>query len=247
MKLRQFMGIRTTLLCLAVILAACSSDDNIFFEGPDGGSDADTDAALRVIHAMSDAPSLTVSVEEADSEQELVYGDDAEPLVLEPGTVLVSLSRTTAPDETLIEAEVSLEAGDLLNLVIYGSLGANDLNLAWLNEDGERPDPGRARLHFLNAVHVDGDDWPVDLEADGEVLVPDAAYGDWQAATDIVAEEGENYALQARNQDGTIVTATPTGLEPTTRATYLIIAAGIWGDGTANTDPEILIIRGLTD
>ncbi len=247
MKLRQFLAIRTTLLCLAVILAACSSDDNIFFEGPDGDGDADTEATLRVIHAMSDAPSLTVSVDEGDSEQDLVYGDDGEPLVLEPGTALVSLSRTTAPDETLIEAEVSLEAGDLLNLVIYGSLGADDLNFAWLNEAGERPDAGRARLHFLNAIHVDGDDWPVDLEAEGETLVSDAAYGDWQAATDIVADDGESYALQARNQDGTVVTATPTALEPATRATYLIIAAGIWGDGVAGTDPEILIIRGLTD
>lgn len=233
----------TTVLLLGM-LSACFTDDSAFVQRP---GDDDNRATLRIIHAMPDAPPLHISVDDGAHEYELDYDSGSEPVQLEPGTVAVSVSRATAPDDILIEAELELSEGDLLNLVIFGSLNADDLQVIGLNEDPEPARAGYSRLHFLNAIHVDGDDWPIDLEANGEALVTDAAYGVWQAPTEVVADDGETYSLEARNQDGMIVTTTPTTLAPATRASYLVITAGIWGDGVADTDPEILLFIGLVD
>ncbi|MDQ2070801.1 DUF4397 domain-containing protein [Natronospira bacteriovora] len=240
------------LACLLLLpLAACGNDETILVDGgdPNGGDEA----LLRVVHATRDAPELQMTVTRIDEEMEVeIYsqalpaGGQSDPIAAEPGLLRLYLARATAPDMTLLEAEFELAEGERRSLAVIGSLNADALGIASIAEPVESAGADEADVHFLNAVHVDGNNWPVTLSASGEDIVSGADFGVWQPAVAVTAGSGSSYSLVARNSDGLNITP-PVGFTPDATRHYLVIAAGVWGDGVQTTDPVLRVVAAMND
>lgn len=208
-------------LCLAVcwmVLPGCDGDNETPATPTEPAPPTTTSkAALRVANLSEDARNIDVAIN-----GELVFVGLDFPAVspyttLAPGDYQVQFFESGSRSPTLLQAMLSLAAGETVTLDIVGI----DLQVVPIRDD-LTTNPTRARVRFFNAVP----DFPTSLDlalSNGPVLARDVAY--LQASEYLQLVPGI-YDLEIRRAGTSEVTAESLSESLLQNSTYTVFAVG---------------------
>lgn len=215
-----------------LILAALAF---VFFAGCGGGSNDVTPqtAQLRVLHASPDAPNVDVYVDSAKVLSNVPYPTLSAYLTVAAGThhIQVNAANTTT---TVIDVSPTLANGNAYTAIAANFVASIEALLA---TDATTPAPsGQVRLRV---IHASPDAGPVDILANGVVVLSNVPFGTISSYLTIPAG---TYAIQV-NVAGTTTTAISGTINLAAGSNYSAVAIGSLK--TAATNP--LALKLLTD
>jgi hypothetical protein len=212
------------LLCVAMI-AGC---------GGGGGSDTNTlTAQLRVLHASPDAPNVDVYVDSAKVLSNIPYPTLSSYLTVAAGThhIQVNVAGTST---TVIDVSPTLASNGA-----YTAIAANfvaNIEALLATDATTAPPSGDVRLRV---IHASPDAGPVDILANGVVVLSNVPFG---TISNYLTIPAGTYAIQV-NVAGTTTTAISATVNLTAGTNYSAVAIGSLK--TATTNP--LALKLLTD
>lgn len=136
-----------TIVALPVLMAG-----SVLLSGCFDGSSSTPRTDIRVVHAVSDAPSVNVSF----NGEALVTGADfKQAATLRPNrgnySVDVDALLPTGDQLTVIEVgSTRFEANTRYDIIATGTVGGSDIEPVLLTDDGQRDDPNSARLRVAH-------------------------------------------------------------------------------------------------
>mgnify|MGYP006402511207 FL=1 len=136
-----------TIIALPVLMAG-----SVLLSGCFDGSSSTPRTDIRVVHAVSDAPSVNVSF----NGEGLVTGADfKQAATLQPNrgnySVDVDALLPTGDQLTVIEVgSTRFEANTRYDIIATGTVGGSDIEPVVLTDDGQRDDPNSARLRVAH-------------------------------------------------------------------------------------------------
>jgi hypothetical protein len=187
-----------------------------------------------VAHLSSDAPNVDVYVN-GEVVPELVnvpYGTISPYLPLPAGTQQVTVYATGDTSTPVIDAPVELAGGAAYTVGAIGLVEDGSITAQVWEDDLTAPDEGNAKLR---AVHASPDAGPVDVAANGEVLVPGLEYPDASPYAEVPADTYDIEALAAGTNQAAI-SAPGTAVEAGTD--YSAFAGGTAAAG----DLELILV-----
>ena len=210
------------LLCVSLI-AACGGGDNV----------TEQTAQLRVLHASPDAPNVDVYVDSVKVLSNVPYPTLSSYLSLSPGThqIKVNAAGTTT---TVINVSPTLAVGGA-----YTAIAANfvaNIEPLLATDASSAPPNGEVGLRV---IHASPDAGPVDILANGQVVLSNVPFG---TISNYLTVPAGTYAIQV-NVAGTTTTAIAATVNLTAGTNYTAVAIG--AIKTAATNP--LALKLLTD
>jgi hypothetical protein len=210
------------LLCVSLI-AGCGGGDNV----------TEQTAQLRVLHASPDAPNVDVYVDSVKVLSNVPYPTVSSYLSLAPGThqIKVNAAGTTT---TVINVSPSLAVAGA-----YTAIAANfvaDIEPLLATDATSAPPNGYVGLRV---IHASPDAGPVDILANGQVVLSNVPFDTISSYLTIPAG---TYAIKV-NVAGTTTTAIAATVNLTAGTNYSAVAIG--AVRTAATNP--LALKLLTD
>jgi hypothetical protein len=190
------------------------------------GIGSEGDACVNIIHASPDAPAVDVYVDGTKALENLEFGKASGWVALPAGEHQVRVTATGAqPDQAVIDAKVTLEAGAAYEVAATGLL-ANitpkiyPVNLSKLDEDQAR----------VRVVHTSPDAPAVDIAVKGgDVLIPNLAFPN---ASDYLEVPAGSYDLEVRAAGTTTVALELPGVKLDPTMVYDVFAIGQLGNNT---------------
>lgn len=179
-----FSYTRVTVLSTALLLAACSDDDNDSPTSPDSSI-----AKVRVIHASYDAPSVDVAVNSNKAITDLAYGLSSGYAELAAGETNVMVMPAGADDPVVISADLDLDADGEYTVFAMGAL-ANIAPVVAL--DDRLADATMAKIRF---AHLSPDAPAVDIklnDGNGTAVFENVAFGDVES---YITVPGDSYTF----------------------------------------------------
>jgi hypothetical protein len=217
--------LRVVLALLFVsLIAAC---------GGDNGNVNPLTTQLRVLHASPDAPNVDVYVDSNKVLSNVPYPTLSSYLTFPSGThhIQVNAAGTTT---TVIDVSPALAAGNA-----YTAIAANfvaDIEALLATDETSAPPSGEVRLRV---IHASPDAGPVDILANGAVVLSNVTFG---TISNYLTLPAGSYAIQV-NVAGTTTTAISATINLTAGTNYSAVAIG--AVKTAATNP--LALKLLTD
>ena len=194
---------------------------------------------MRVAHLASDAPNVDVYVN-GEVVPELVdvpYGTVSPYLPLPAGTQQVTVYATGDTSTPVIDAPVELAGGAAYTVGAIGLVEDASITAQVWEDDLTAPAAGSAKVR---AVHASPDAGPVDVAANGDVLVPGLTYPD---ASDYAEVPADTYDIEvlAAGTNQAAISAPGTALEDGT--TYSAFAIGTAAAGSL----ELVLVADSTN
>jgi hypothetical protein len=204
------------------------------FAGCGGSDDVNSQTAqLRVLHASPDAPNVDVYVDSAKVLSNIPYPTLSSYLTVAAGAhhIQVNAAGTTT---TVINVSPTLASGDA-----YTAIAANfvaNIEALLATDATTAPPSGDVRLRV---IHASPDAGPVDILANGAVVLSNVPFG---TISNYLTIPAGTYAIQV-NVAGTTTTAISATVNLTAGTNYSAVAIG--AVKTATTNP--LALKLLTD
>ncbi|HMO17372.1 MAG TPA: hypothetical protein PKA63_04560 [Oligoflexia bacterium] len=150
------MNNRILIIFSLIIFLAFSNSCGGGGGGGDGGGRRSTQTALRVFHAGLDAVPVGVYIGNEFIGETRYLGKSLFK-TLKPQDTVLKLTRSDRFNEPVAEFPVSLALNTEYSLFIYGEVKSGTFRVKLLEEPIIRPESGRARVQFLNALSDSGD------------------------------------------------------------------------------------------
>ncbi len=184
------------------------------------------DACVNVIHASPDAPAVDVYVDGAKALENLAFGQASGWVALAAGEHQVQVTATGGqPDQAVIDAKVTLEAGAAYEVAATGLL-ANitpqiyQVDLSMLEQNQAR----------VRVIHTSPDAPAVDIAVKGgDVLIANLAFPN---ASDYLEVPAGSYDLEVRAAGTTTVALELPGVKLDPTMVYDVFAIGQLGNKT---------------
>jgi hypothetical protein len=191
-------------------------------------------ARVRVVHASPDAPAVDVWVDGSVAFSSAPFQGITDYAELSPATYNVQVTPTGATEPVVIEADLSLDAGNDYTVVALGML--SDIEPLVLVDNNGAPEAGKAHVRF---VHASPDAPAVDIAvADGgPVLFPNIPF---KGVGDYLPVDAGTYDLEARIAGGGAVALSVPGVALQDGAVYTIFAMGL-----ATGEPALAAVPSL--
>jgi len=182
-------------------------------------------ARVRAVHASPDAPAVDILVDGAPAFVNVPFQAVSAYATLPPGSYNLKVVPTGATTPVVIDADVTLEAGQDYTVAATDRL-ANITPLVLL-DDNRAPATGSAHVRF---VHASPDAPAVDIAvAGGPVIFGNVAFGEVSAYAAIPAG---SYDLEVRLAGTSTVVLPLPGVTLAAGQVYSAFAMGLVGDGT---------------
>ena len=178
------------------------------------------DACVRLTHAAPDSAGTDVYINDSLVAQNLEYGSATEFVAVPAGEGRVfKVTATSAPiEEAIIEADLTLDAGQAYEVLVTGN--PDDLQLTVTGVDLRPVPEGQARL---GVIHVSPDTGSIDLSfAEGPTLFEGIEF---RGVSEYIAVDEGSYELQVHPAEDQMVIL-ETELEVEAGTVYDVIAAG---------------------
>jgi hypothetical protein len=200
------------------------------------GIGSDGDACVNIIHASPDAPGVDVYVNGELALENLEFGTASGWVALPAGEHQVQVTATGgAPEDAVIDAPVTLEAGAAYEVAAVGLLAdiapvIYQTDLSALGEDEAR----------IKVVHASPDVAGVDIAVTGgDVLIENLEF---PAASEALVVPSGSYDLEVRPSGSEDVALPLPGVVLEAGTVYTVYAIGQAGDGTLN----VLVVTATT-
>jgi hypothetical protein len=178
------------------------------------------DACVRLTHAAPDSAGTDVYINDSLVAQNLEYGSATEFVAVPAGEGRVfKVTATSAPiEEAIIEADLTLDAGQAYEVLVTGN--PDDLQLTVTGVDLRPVPEGQARL---GVIHVSPDTGSIDLSfAEGPTLFEGIEY---RGVSEYIAVDEGTYALQVHPAEDQMVIL-ESELEVEAGTVYDVVAVG---------------------
>ncbi|MDS0260281.1 DUF4397 domain-containing protein [Haloarcula sp. S1CR25-12] len=191
---------------LALVLAAAVFGSLVVASvGVAAAQEDQSDAEVRVIHAVPDAPAVDVYVDGELVFEDVEFGEESEYQSVPAGTQTVTVTPANDSETVVYEEELDVESGQA-TVAVGGELAADgeDLVAVALPDDAE---PGENES-AVRLAHLAPDAPAVDVTVaeTGDVLFDDVEFGN---ATEYATVPPGEYELEVRNatddDDGEVV------------------------------------------
>ena len=225
---------------LAVTLAAAVFGGMVVVSaGVAAAQEDQTDAEVRVIHAVPDAPAVDVYVDDELVYEDIEFGEESEYETVATGTQNVTVTPANASETVVFEGEVEVEPGQA-TVAVGGELteGGENISTVALTEDADPADNESA----VRLAHLAPDAPAVDVTVaeSGDVLFDDVEFGN---ATEYETVPAGEYELEVRNatdsDDGEVVQTVNITVENGTA--YTAVATGYLDTEEAPVDEPFAV------
>lgn len=118
---------------------------------------------FRVVHAVPDAPDITVLFDSEVGFEEIDFDEVSSYATVQPGTYRVRIVDSDDRQTVLFDQQITVEAGAVTTAVVYGETSENPAaasTVEILSDDLSNPGEGSSRLRLFHAV---ADAPPVDI------------------------------------------------------------------------------------
>lgn len=195
-----------------------------------------SDAEVRVIHAVPGGPAVDVYVDDELVFEDVAYGEASDYQSVPEGTQTVTVTQANDSDNVVYEDEIAVDSGQ--STVAVGGEVAGDIAAVALADDadpGENESAVRLAHLSLDAPAVD-----VTVAETGDVLFDDVEFGN---ATDYETVPAGEYELEVRNatddNDGEVVRTVTVTVED--GEAYTAVAAGFLDTEEASVDEPFTV------
>ncbi len=190
----------------------------------------ESNARVRVVHASPDAPAVDVLVNDSVAFSNVAFKEITDYAELSTATYNIKVVPTGATEPVVIEADLTLNAGQDYTVVAVGKL--SDIEPVVLEDNNGIPAAGRTHIRF---VHASPDAPSVDVKVkDGPVLFEEVFF---KNGTEYLPVDAGTYDLQALvSETGAVALEIP-AVKLNDKTVYTIFAMGLVGG-----DPALQIV-----
>jgi hypothetical protein len=195
-----------------------------------------SNAEVRVIHAVPDGPAVDVYVDDELVFENVTYGEASDYQSVSEGTQTVTVTQANESDSVVYEDEIDVESGQ--TSVAVGGEVAGEIAAVALSDDADPGDNESA----VRLAHLAPDAPTVDVTVaeTGDVLFDDVEFGN---ATEYETVPAGEYELEVRNatddNDGEVVQTVNVTVED--GAAYTAVATGFIDTENAPVDEPFTV------
>jgi len=228
---------RTVSRLLALALAAVVLGSMVVASaGVAAAQEDQSDAEVRIIHAVPDGPAVDVYVDDELVFEDVAYGEASDYQSVPEGTQTVTVTRANDSDTVVYEDEIAVESGQ--TTVAVGGEVAGDIAAVAPSDDAAPSDNESA----VRLAHLAPDAPAVDVTVaeTGDVLFDDVEFGN---ATEYETVPAGEYELEVRNatddNDGEVVQTVNVTVED--GEAYTAVATGFLDTEEAPVDEQFTV------
>ncbi|MDS0282658.1 DUF4397 domain-containing protein [Haloarcula onubensis] len=231
---------RTVSRLLTLVLAAAVFGSLVVASAGVAAAQADqSDAEVRVVHAVPDAPAVDVYVDGELVFEDVAFGEESEYQSVPEGTQNVTVTPANDADTVVYEDEIDVDSGQA-TVAVGGELNdsGEDVVALALSDDADPADNESA----VRLAHLAPDAPAVDVTVNetGAVLFDDVEFGN---ATEYETVPAGNYTLEVRNatdgDDGDVVATVDVTVED--GEAYTAVATGYLDTDDAPVDEPFAV------